>query len=101
MVNFNVGTTFKSAYDDVESAISALVPILKANGLYERKVIYDTETGKYDIRAGYWFHIDGALGAAYIPFLEMDSEKDIPIFDFRIKEVGSISMSGHKWLGAP
>ena len=35
LVIFNYGTTFKGAYDDVQSAGEALIPILKKNGMYE------------------------------------------------------------------
>ncbi|MCC8187050.1 MAG: hypothetical protein LIP08_05950, partial [Bacteroides sp.] len=102
LINFNYGSTFKGAYDNVESAIKQLVPILKKHNLYERKVVYDKETGDYDMRAGYWFHVDGALGAAYAPFYQMlKEEQTMPVFDFRIKEVTSIAVSGHKWLGSP
>ncbi len=102
IVNFNYGTTFKGAYDNVKKAIETLVPVLKANGLYEREVEYDKEHQLFDIRTGFWFHVDGALGAAYMPFLEMaEKSDDFPIFDFRIPELQSISMSGHKWIGAP
>lgn len=100
LVCFDYGTTFKGAYDNVEEAVKVLVPILKRYHLYERNIVYDEKSGKYDTRTGYWFHVDGALGAAYAPFLEMLG-KDVPKFDFRIPEVHSIAMSGHKWLGAP
>ena len=39
-------------------------------------------------RKGYWIHVDGALGASYMPFLQMAYNQgctDIkpgPIFDF-------------------
>ncbi len=102
LVNFNYGTTFKGSYDNVALAVSQLVPILQKYGLYERTVEYDPKHHLYDIRTGFWFHVDGALGAAYMPFLEMaEKSDDFPIFDFRIKELQSISMSGHKWIGAP
>lgn len=106
IVNFNYGTTFKGAYDNVEKAIKKLVPILKEYGLYTRDVEYDHEKHLKDTRTGFWFHVDGALGAAYMPFLEMIKKEenkngDFPVFDFRIEELNSISMSGHKWLGAP
>lgn len=101
LINFNYGSTFKGAYDDVEAAVNELVPILKENGLYEREVVYDPETGKSDTRTGYWFHVDGALGAAYMSYLDMFKGENIPNYDFRIPEVHSIAMSGHKWLGAP
>ncbi|WP_199337208.1 pyridoxal-dependent decarboxylase [Nostoc sp. FACHB-152] len=107
LVCFNYGTTFKGAYDDVEAAGKALLPILKKYGLDERKVYYDSgDPTKYDIRNGYWFHVDGALGAAYMPFIEMAynmgkiSQRG-PNFDFRLPFVHSIAMSGHKWIGAP
>ena len=106
MINFNYGTTFKGAFDNVKEAAEQLVPILEEYNLYERKVYYDDKNPKkYDIRTGFWFHIDGALGAAYMPFVEklgiMPPDKEFPVFDFRIPEVHSISTSGHKWLGAP
>lgn len=107
---FNYGTTFKGAYDDVKAAVDTLVPILKKYGMYEREIEYDDNgVTKRDIRSGYWFHVDGALGAAYMPFIEKAyKENRLPvdnfnfhIFDFRIPEVHSIVMSGHKWIGAP
>ena len=102
MVNFNYGTTFKGAYDHVEEAVNELVPILKQYGLYEREVEYDLENNISDTRTGFWFHVDGALGAAYMPFLEMTEENpDLPMFDFRIEDIHSITMSGHKWIGTP
>ncbi len=102
IVNFNYGTTFKGAFDNVAFAVRELVPILQQYGLYEREVEYDPEHKKSDTRTGYWFHVDGALGAAYMPFLEMaEKSEDFPVFDFRIKELQSIAMSGHKWIGAP
>jgi histidine decarboxylase len=35
-----------------------------------------------------------------MPFLEKSGEQ-IPVFDFRVPELHSICMSGHKWIGAP
>lgn len=107
LVCFNYGTTFKGAYDDVETAGATLLPILEKYGLAERKVYYDPkDPSRYDLRTGYWFHVDGALGAAYMPFVEIAyntgriSQRG-PNFDFRLPWVHSISMSGHKWVGAP
>ncbi len=104
LISCNFGTTFKGAYDDVEAIGNALMPIFKKYGLVNRKVSYDI--GETDVRNGYWIHVDGALGAAYIPYLETAYEqKKIgskpPVFDFRLPFVSSIVMSGHKWIGAP
>jgi histidine decarboxylase len=96
---FNYGTTFKGAYDDVQKAMEEITPVLRRNHLYEREVKLGENLS--DRRSGYWVHVDGALGAAYMPFLEKSGEKDFPVFDFRIPEVHSICMSGHKWIGAP
>ncbi|MCO5563392.1 hypothetical protein L7F22_017033 [Adiantum nelumboides] len=108
MVCFNYGTTFKGAYDDVALACEKLKPILLKHGLLEKKVTWQDEDGatNEDVRTGYWFHVDGVLGAAYMPYLEMAYhgglvDKKDPIFDFRLPMVHSISMSGHKWIGAP
>ena len=73
LVIFNYGTTFKGAYDDVQAAGEALIPILKKNGMYEREHYIgdlNNPSGSFT-RNGFWFHVDGALGAAYAPFLQM------------------------------
>ena len=105
IVIFNYGTTFKGAYDDVKSAGESLVPILKRNNMYEQTFyLNDSKTIN---RKGFWFHVDGALGAAYAPFLQMAHENDLtkfkppPVFDFRLDFVSSIVTSGHKWIGSP
>ena len=109
IVIFNYGTTFKGAYDDVKAAGEALIPILKKNGMYERKHYLNdsTDPNACTTRKGFWFHVDGALGAAYAPFLRMAYENGLtelkppPIFSFELDFVSSIVTSGHKWIGAP
>jgi histidine decarboxylase len=105
LVFLNYGTTFKGAYDDVEKAGRLLMPIFERHGLYER-VVEVGPGGQQEVRHGFWFHVDGALGAAYMPFLEMAHEAGLssergPNFDFRLPFVHSLVMSGHKWIGAP
>lgn len=108
-INFNFGTTFKGALDDVSGAIAVLLPILAKYGLDERdlEVTLGDGTTVTSRRNGYWFHIDGALGASYAPFLEQAraqgidvGEGNLPSFDFR-NPVHSIVTSGHKEIGAP
>ncbi|MEL7631588.1 pyridoxal-dependent decarboxylase [Pectobacterium aroidearum] len=108
-INFNYGTTFKGALDDVSGAIDVLLPILSKYGLDERTLNVVLEDGKVvqSIRNGYWFHIDGALGASYAPFLEKAKEQGLdigtgilPSFDFR-NPIHSIVTSGHKNIGTP
>lgn len=107
LINFNYGTTFKGAYDNVEAAGKRLLPIFEKHGLLSREVYYDPgNRNKSDNRHGYWFHVDGALGAAYMPFVEKAYRLGLidetgPKFDFELPYVHSISMSGHKWIGAP
>ncbi|MGD9823246.1 pyridoxal-dependent decarboxylase [Desulfobacter sp.] len=108
----NYGSTFKGAYDDVAAIQERLMPIFNRYGLENREATYDDvdENGKpcikTDTRNGYWLHVDGALGASYMPFIEkaFDQKKITtkgPVFDFRLPIVNSIVMSGHKWPGAP
>ncbi|MFN9621640.1 MAG: pyridoxal-dependent decarboxylase [Cyanobacteriota bacterium] len=106
LLNLNYGTTFKGAYDDVAAIGEALQPIFQRTGLDSRPVIYDPDTGASDTRSGFWIHVDGALGATYMPFLEKAYEQGRirergPVFDFRLPFVHSIATSGHKWIGAP
>ena len=110
LVIFTCGTTFKGANDNVQAAINELVPILKQHNMYERRVYSSEDPTKSDVRNGFWFHIDGALGGAQLRFLEMAINEGLvhnmfpdgfPVFDFRIPEVKSIVMSLHKWFGCP
>lgn len=106
LINLNYGTTFKGAYDDVGAICAALKPVFQRNGLESREVVYDPATGAKDTRRGFWIHVDGALGATSMPFLERAHAQGRisqrgPDFDFRLPYVTSIAASGHKWIGAP
>ena len=110
IVVFSYGTTSKGAYDDVKAAGEALVPVLKKNYMYERKLCYldpSTNSNAFITRKGFWFHVDGALGAAYAPFLQMAHQNGLtqlvppPMFDFRLDFVSSVVTSGHKFIGVP
>ncbi|CAF4680261.1 unnamed protein product, partial [Rotaria sp. Silwood2] len=102
LIILNIGTTFKGASDNVEEVSLRLMPILKQYNLDERMVEY--APGKWDKRTGYWIHVDGALGASYLPFLEKAGNRiqgHIPKFDFSLPFVHSISTSAHKYPGCP
>lgn len=102
-----VGTTFKGAHDPVDCVGERLMPIFRRHGLAQRRVCPDpSRPDEWDWRTGFWMHVDGALGASYLPFVEMAHtaghlEQRGPIFDFRLPYVHSIVMSGHKWPGTP
>ncbi|MFE1776023.1 pyridoxal-dependent decarboxylase [Streptomyces sp. NPDC059008] len=107
LVNLNYGSTFKGAYDDVSAAARLVHDICAEYGLDERHVYHSRgKDSSYDVRPGYWIHVDGALGAGYAPYLEMAHDAGLvtetpPVFDFRLPEVHSITMSSHKWMGVP
>ncbi|MGW4645126.1 pyridoxal-dependent decarboxylase [Kitasatospora sp. NPDC004289] len=114
-VNFNLGSTFKGAHDDVRAAGELLLPVFERYGLMERHLPDGS------VRRGFWIHVDGALGGGYAPFLRMAAadpetygwrpEQDLPEFDFGLRLptaghgeldfVSSIALSGHKWAGVP
>ncbi|MYS81500.1 pyridoxal-dependent decarboxylase [Embleya scabrispora] len=105
LVSLNYGSTFKGAYDDVAAVARTVRGICTEYGLHRRR-IRRAATDDHDERSGYWLHIDGALGAGYAPFLEMARNVGMvdqapPVFDFRIADVHSLTMSGHKWFGTP
>ena len=104
LVIFNYGSTFKGAYDDVEGIGTRIVAILSKHQMLNCRVKVN---GQVVQRQGYWMHVDGALGASYMPFMEMARMNGMtelgpgPVFDFRLPFVSSIVTSGHKWMGAP
>ncbi|AWB66583.1 glutamate decarboxylase [Saccharobesus litoralis] len=108
ILNLNLGTTFNGAFDDIPLAIQQLQHVLKQ----------ENSSGQRN----YWLHVDGALAANYIPFIELNAARSstpnstfsssrkqastvaqspIPGFDFRYAQVMSISVSPYKWLGSP
>ena len=112
IVVFNYGSTFKGAYDNVENAGQMIVDEIRAQSEDgEVENVFEAKNDHGEIvatfrRLKYWIHVDGALGAAFMPFLEMarvNGRTDLraPAFDFRLPFVCSIVTSGHKWLGAP
>jgi histidine decarboxylase len=117
IIILNQGSTWKGAYDDVPAVNDMLKSLgKKYPWLWKRTVEYLTkktvddkviEEKILDTRRGFWLHIDGALGASYLPFLRMAqnrgelSDKKVPEFDFSIDAVMSIVCSMHKWIGAP
>ncbi|KUL62346.1 pyridoxal-dependent decarboxylase [Streptomyces sp. NRRL S-1521] len=104
LVSLNYGSTFKGAYDDVEAVARTVRGICAQYGLDSRRV--RGESGDPEERSGFWVHVDGALGAGYTPYLEMARDVGMvqqapPAFDFRLPDVHSLTMSGHKWMGTP
>ena len=107
IVVFNYGTSLKGGCDDVNGAGERLVKVLKNNNMYKRKIVNPEDPSKYETHQQFWFHVDGALSAAYMPFLEMAHKHSLtgvepaPAFDFRLDFVSSIVTSGHKYIGTP
>ncbi|KXZ55245.1 hypothetical protein GPECTOR_3g385 [Gonium pectorale] len=77
VLNVNIGTTVKGAVDDLDR----ILEILKETGYTEDR---------------FFIHCDGALFGMMMPFLS----RDAPMVTFR-KPIGSVSVSGHKFVGAP
>ncbi|WP_241463295.1 pyridoxal-dependent decarboxylase [Nocardiopsis alba] len=103
VVVLNLGTTFKGAYDDVEEAVSRLGGVFERHGMYDREFTVERDGKKERIkRDGFWIHVDGALGANYVPFLAKAGVA-VPKFDFSLPRPGvsSIVASGHKYPGCP
>ena len=126
MVVLNYGTTFTGAFDEIESCTTKLRDIFKLHGLdrVEREITDPDGNKITDVRTGYWVHVDGAYGGAYLPYLanHFKSTQDkvvdtvidyngktvsykasqIPQVDMnKYPEICSTVTSGHKYPGAP
>ncbi|KQK08430.1 hypothetical protein BRADI_2g41817v3 [Brachypodium distachyon] len=75
IVNVNIGTTVKGAIDDLDK----IIRILEKCGFRDR----------------FYIHCDGALAGLMMPFI-----KQAPKVTFE-KPIGSVSISGHKFMGCP
>lgn len=76
ILNINVGTTVRGAVDDLDGCIA----VLQAAGYTQEE---------------FYIHVDGALFGLMLPFIRSG-----PLVSFH-KPIGSISVSGHKFIGAP
>ncbi|XP_004245145.2 histidine decarboxylase-like isoform X1 [Solanum lycopersicum] len=76
IININIGTTFKGAIDDLDFVIQTL-----------ENCGYSSDR--------YYIHCDAALSGLILPFIK--HAKKITF----MKPIGSISVSGHKFLGCP
>lgn len=76
IINVNIGTTVRGAVDDLDRVLA----ILSKTGYSEER---------------FFIHCDGALFGLMIPFV-----KSAPMVTFK-KAIGSVSVSGHKFVGAP
>ncbi len=76
IVNVNIGTTMKGAVDDLDRMLG----ILQAIGYSEDR---------------FYIQCDGALLGVMMPFIQA-----APMMTFK-KPIGSVSVSGHKFVGTP
>lgn len=84
IINVNIGTTVKGAVDDLDGIIAML-----------REEGYDEDR--------FYIHCDGALFGMMAPFCtgtDAASGDGMPLVSFE-KPIGSVSVSGHKFIGAP
>jgi len=75
IINVNIGTTVKGAVDDLDLVIETL----EKSGFKDR----------------FYIHCDGALFGLMMPFVKL-----APRVSFK-KPIGSVSVSGHKFVGCP
>lgn len=98
IIVLNMGSTFRGAFDDPIQVWHSLSLVLAQHNFCTQMDI--------NSRPDFWIHIDGALGAAYLPYLEMAFQQQLspekgPQFDFSLPWVNSIVISSHKWYGSP
>lgn len=80
IVNVNIGTTVKGGIDDLD----AIIETLQSNS------------------TDFYIHCDGALSGVMLEFITAkNNPKSNKYLSFKDKPIGSISVSGHKFIGSP
>lgn len=74
ILNLNLGTTMKGAVDRIETVVEIL----------------------QKLKMPFHIHCDAALGGLLLPFIH-----DAPNISFQEYPIGSIAVSGHKFIGSP
>lgn len=90
IINVNVGTTVKGAVDNVDDVLRVLE---------ELGYVSVNEAEKTSDKLQFYIHVDGALFGLMLPFVGQ-SDLNAPVVTFK-KHIDSISVSGHKFIGAP
>lgn len=98
VLNINVGTTVKGAVDNLDAVLDTLHDLgyVCSDDLHKVNAGVTEESEK---KLGFFIHVDGALFGLMLPFLN-DLGISCPTVTFA-KPIGSISVSGHKFLGTP
>lgn len=79
---FNHGSTFKGAFDPIETICAEVPPFTSSDNC--------------------WIHVDAAISGNLTPLLaQRQYPNQLPVFDFRLPQVASIAASPYKWIGAP
>lgn len=85
IINVNIGTTVTGAVDSLRDVIRVL-----------------NEAGYQ--REDYYIHVDGALFGMMMPFIKEEEDADANDMPLRLTfkhPIDSVSVSGHKFIGAP
>lgn len=86
----------------MEAAITAQTILLAASAPCFPYGVVDPvkELGRIALRHKLLLHVDACMGGFMLPFLE-DLGYEVPVFDFRVPGVTSISLDAHKYGYAP
>lgn len=96
IINVNVGTTVKGAVDSLDDIIRVLEELGYSSINEESQSSASDDTAP---KLQYYIHVDGALFGLMLPFVN-NTDLKAPVISFK-KNIDSISVSGHKFIGAP
>ena len=90
------GPSYAVAVEAMEAAIRPETVLLVASAPCYPFGVLDpiAELSDLAIKHGVFFHVDACVGGMYLPFIEGDA---VPVFDFRLAGVSSMSCDLHKY----
>ena len=99
---FKVGTDFKAIPAVYEKAINSNTVVLVVSAPCFPHGIIDPveEVSKLGVKYNIGVHVDCCLGSLMVPFME-EAGHPIPLVDFRLQGVSSISCDTHKYGNGP